>query len=109
MVKMLLDAGADPNLAPVAPRPLAMAVGKGDIHCIEHLLVSGADVNRPDVRGRSALFHLTADGARGALIVKRFLEAGADLEVRPKGGISLRETLATLQNPTIDNVLAEAR
>ena len=77
MVKLLLDAGAEPNLAPktIAP-PLPTAGQRGVLEILDLLIDAGADPNLPCPDGNSALFLATAHSTVEAM--ERLLDAGAD-------------------------------
>lgn len=86
LVAKLLEAGADPNAAREGGQtPLmdAVAVGTSDPRCIEILLRGGADANRADGKGLTALFHalLSAPVETFRLLLKH----GADPELRAYG------------------------
>lgn len=90
VVKMLLDAGADPDVAAEGETPLIRAVEGNRPRCVKALLEAGADPDLP--RGRrnalhQALLHRRYDMARG------MIAAGADVDARSETGwVPLHET-----------------
>jgi ankyrin repeat protein len=86
-LRMLLDAGADPNAQPVGGQtPLLMAVeGAGQTPAtavIQLLLERGARVNVPDMQGETALHKAARAG--NLELAKLLLQAGEDLHARHK-------------------------
>jgi ankyrin repeat protein len=75
LVKILLDAGADPN-APSCLSPLDVAAGRGHLEIFELLLDADADVEAIDEDGGTALESAACGGHRE--IVSLLLEAGAN-------------------------------
>ena len=55
VVRLLLQFGADPNLAGAGSSPLILACRQGSLAIVEMLLAAGADPQARDRRGRSAL------------------------------------------------------
>ena len=91
MVQLLIDHGADVNLAwPTQfeqrrrPGPMMMAVKKGDLKVIAMLLDAGADVNAVHPGGRTAL--IFAASQKNFKIVKYLVGRGADVNLSVLAG-----------------------
>ena len=82
---MLLDAGADVNLATQESgvTPLATAVIEGAAACVRHLLAKGADPELPDKDGFTPLMHAALHGRVDSAAA--LVEAGAALGAGPAG------------------------
>ena len=81
---MLLDAGADVNLAAEnGVTPLAAAVIEGAAACVRHLLAKGADPELPDTDGFTPLMHAALHGRVDSAAA--LVEAGAVLGAGPAG------------------------
>src|SRR4051812_22928571 len=79
----LLAAGADPDaaLTPDGKTPLMCAADHGEVEVAVALVEAGADVNRLDVSGLSALCEAARNGSDEAIAIMRVLiRAGADIE-----------------------------
>jgi ankyrin repeat protein len=86
-VRLLLDAGADPNArAPAGQTPLVMAAERGEpgqaAAVIRLLLERGANVNVPDMLAETALHKAARAG--DLEVAKQLIEAGEDLHARHK-------------------------
>lgn len=79
IVRLLLDAGADPNGGNEGA-PLLLAAWRGAGSTMEVLIARGADVNARNEMGMTPLMYAAADGR--AIIVKRLIERGADVNAR---------------------------
>jgi ankyrin repeat protein len=92
-MRLLLDAGADPNIANAfAATPLMWCAG--DAAKVRLLLSNGANVNVRSSLGRTPLLIAAAyDGATEA--AKLLIEKGAAVNARDKSGMSVLEQAAT--------------
>jgi ankyrin repeat protein len=91
-MRLLLDAGADPNAAnDFAATPLMWCAG--DAAKVRLLLSKGAKVEAGSKLGRTPLLIAAAyDGATGA--ARLLIEKGANVNARDKGGMSVLEQAA---------------
>ena len=84
LVKLLLENGADPNLANAkGDIPLMTAAG-GYLGMVEHLLEHKADPFQPDSTGDSFLHFAIGFGA--TTLIEAFLQKGFDMEMRGRYG-----------------------
>src|SRR5579859_2793911 len=80
-MRLLLDAGADPNAAnDFAATPLMWCAG--DAAKVRLLLAKGAEVNTVDAGGYTPLLNAAGNGNRSADMVKLLLEHGAHVNVK---------------------------
>jgi ankyrin repeat protein len=88
LVEKLLEAGADPNTAlPEGETALMTASRTGAEGPVSLLLERGAKVNASEQwRGQTALMWAVAQ--KHPAVARRLIEAGADVQVRSKGGLS---------------------
>ena len=91
-VQRLLEGGADPDETTTDRTPLMESVdepedfyGEDEAAITDALLAAGADVDRRDAEGRSALHYAVR---AGAVPVRRLLEVGSDPNVRALDGSS---------------------
>ena len=84
-VKMLLEAGADPNSLSTTAWPLSNAAGRGFAEVVELLLDYEADVDAVDEEGGTALADAVAAGHLA--VVKLLLEAGANARQKDNQGL----------------------
>jgi ankyrin repeat protein len=84
IVKLLLEAGADPNSLATTAWPLSNAAGRGNSEIVELLLDYGADVHAVDEDGGTALSDAAAAGHLA--VVELLVEAGADARARDAQG-----------------------
>ncbi len=82
IVKRLLDAGAKINqqFGMLGSLPISLASGRGDAEIVGYLIAAGANVNTPDLNGRTALMSASQRG--NTEIVDLLLKAGADPELK---------------------------
>ena len=81
MVRTLLGAGADPNLALLlGETPLMAASRSGNADVVAQLLDKGANMNARGARGQTALMWAVAE--QHPEIVKALLAHGADLHAK---------------------------
>ena len=81
MVKALLQAGANPNLALLlGETPLMVAARSGNADVVEQLIAKGAEVNARAARGQTALMWAVAQ--QHPDVVKVLLAHGADVHAR---------------------------
>ena len=87
IVKLLLDAGADPNARLRGDEtPLMTAARTGTIGPVRALLARGADVNAKERRGQTALMWAAAEGH--AEVVRALVAAGADFRTPLSSGFT---------------------
>lgn len=83
--KVLLEAGAEPDLCPkTGTTPLQDAAGLGDIDIIEALLASGADINHQNNAGDTALIIASRSGHSGT--AGFLIGKGAGIDIKDKKG-----------------------
>ncbi|CAD0043475.1 unnamed protein product [Aureobasidium pullulans] len=80
-VRLLISAGADPNLASEAKgyggfTPLLCAASRGHENTVSVLIDNGANVRSKDHEGRNALTHASECGSRA--VTRLLLDRGAD-------------------------------
>ncbi|HEV2689259.1 MAG TPA: ankyrin repeat domain-containing protein [Bryobacteraceae bacterium] len=102
-MRLLLDAGADPNAAnDFAATPLMWCAG--DAAKVRLLLAKGANVNARSSFGRTPLLiAATIDGATE--VVRLLIDEGADVNARDKGGSSVLAQAAGSNNIDIARLL----
>src|SRR5262249_44737473 len=83
-VKMLLDAGADPNVPYMLGTALDSAAAKGYFNVVALLLAAGAKVETPDEDGSTALGSAAACGH--IEIVRQLMAAGASVRHKDRYG-----------------------
>lgn len=90
--RMLLEAGADPNVLSNGTRPLHQSVTLVKAKVVDLLLANGADPNLPDRLGRTALMTLgRRNGIAPVHLALKLLDGGADPAlVTPDGYSALR-------------------
>lgn len=80
-VKELLSSGADPNGVNDGKTYLDQAVARDDVGIVSTLVAAGADVNKTDVQGQTAIFSAT-----GKDMAKWLISHGARINVVDKEG-----------------------
>lgn len=96
IVRMLLEAGADPNLAGSAgrgPLPLALAMQAGRVELVSVLLDAGANASAWDPPSGDTMLTLAVDTCApdGPAIVAALLAHGAHADARGSSGRTARE------------------
>ena len=84
ILSLLLDAGADPNLAGAYRPPLLASAAEGYPRIAKELLARGADINAKDWQGRSALAWAARSGTE--TVAKVLIQHGADVNLVDKKG-----------------------
>ena len=85
VVRLLLEAGADKNLADNDGSTALMCAALWEkVEVMRLLLEAGADMNMADIDGNTALMHAAGEGNHGAL--RLLVEAGADKNLKNKNG-----------------------
>lgn len=88
IVKLLLDAGADPNIQnSIGGTALSLAAGYVDDEIVKLLLDAGADPNIRGVSGFTALMH-AAPRSGNIETIKLLLNAGVDVNARSLLGMT---------------------
>lgn len=90
LLKLLLDAGADPNIIPPAQPapawepPLHVAARNSNSQIVTLLLDAGAQIEARDANGRTALQVAVAEGRRRGNICNLLVKRGANLAAMQK-------------------------
>jgi ankyrin repeat protein len=105
----LINAGADVNVQDVFGVSATMFAGIcGSTELLERLIDCGANVNVKDVDGRTALVEaLTTENDLPVSVIKSLIEAGADPNIRTRGGVTPL-MLAATGDPEILRILIAA-
>ncbi|PHR59707.1 MAG: hypothetical protein COA47_09420 [Robiginitomaculum sp.] len=80
VVKALLDAGANPDIAKAWPL-LPVAVGNENFQMVSLLLEGGADINFTGKRSQTALFVAVNDKHSNIKLVRELIDQGADVNM----------------------------
>ena len=110
MVALLCDAGADPNAARSDGRTPLMCSARASLcGCVWELLARGADADRGDALGATAL-HLAAresPSEENTSIMQALLDAGADVDEETEDGLTALMVAAIEAHPeTIEFLIA---
>ena len=90
-VRLLLDRGADPNLADnLGSTPLMVAAAQGFLPLMRLLLEAKAEVNAVDPQTGGTAFHWTC-GCDHADCTEALVRAGCDTSLRDEGGMTGRD------------------
>ncbi len=119
VVKVLLAAGADPNLLSdgydglgYGMTALMLAAGSffaNNRHLIaEQLIASGADVNARGAGGKTAIMYAALAGSGYRTCVETLIAGGADLDLRDDRGHTVLTLVATAENYQMFNLLLQA-
>lgn len=119
IVAKLLNAGANPNLLSdeddlgvAGMTALMLAAGSffaSNRQRIVGLLIdNGAEIDRRDAKGRTALFHAALAGSGYTACVDRLIKAGADLDIRDDRGYTVLAAAAAAENYPMFNLLVQA-
>jgi len=109
--RVLLAAGADPNLGGTVRTPLAAAAGTGRPELVRLLLEKGVDARSKNLVGRTALMYAAAQGendAGRAEIVQMLIAAGSDVNARDNQGMTALELAVAARNAETAGVLRAA-
>ncbi|MCC6367401.1 MAG: ankyrin repeat domain-containing protein [Bryobacterales bacterium] len=117
-VRLLLAKGADVNavhkreikvrngiIAASYITPLMTAAANADPRVLKALLDAGADVNRKDVRGMTALMFAVASDTARPETVRLLLDRGADASVKSGAGETALDWAGKFGNPRIISIL----
>ena len=90
--------------AAMTPEALHQAAKAGDVTTLKAALDAGADVNRLDGKGWTALIHAVNKG--NLLIVEPLIKAGADVDIRAPDGATALFMAAVLEQPeTVERLM----
>ncbi len=117
VVRLLLEAKADPNRASLGMAPLFLASEKGDVKTVELLLKHGADVNArlaavdEEMRVRNGDTALIASAATGisSATARLLIKAGADVNARAENGKTAVIQAVASENLDVLKALVEAK
>lgn len=111
MTRLLLAAGADPNLRGAGFTPLALAANLGQDRIAGYLLRAGADPDLKGSDGNTPLYHAALLGHTG--VVREILSHGPDLALFNKGlpgfeGVNALGAAALAGNVAVLHLLLDA-
>jgi hypothetical protein len=117
VVRLLLEARADPNRTSLGMAPLFLASEKGDVKTVQLLLDHGANVNAKleavdeEMKARNGDTALIASAAPGisAATARLLLKAGADVNARADNGKTALMQAAANENLDVLKALLEAK
>jgi ankyrin repeat protein len=118
IVKVLLAAGADPNLLSdddgLGSGMTALMLAAGSFFAsnrqqiLQLLITGGADVNQRGAGGKTALFAAALNGSGYLDCVETLIAAGADLDLHNDRGHTVLTSVAAAENYAILNLLMQA-
>jgi ankyrin repeat protein len=119
IIKVLLAAGADPNLLSdgydglgfgmTALMFAASSFFASDRHLVaKQLVTAGADVNQQGAGSKTAIMHAALAGAGYRTCVETLISAGADLDLRDDRGHTVLSLVAAAENYQMFNLLLQA-
>ena len=112
LLKLFLDAGADPNCrSHYGTTPLMLAAMNNQSESVRLLLDAGADVNLVDSFGETALIcasHALTDTDTDTACIEMLLKAGADPFVKNKEGKTAYDVALELEKDTSAELLKAA-
>jgi ankyrin repeat protein len=118
IVRILLAAGADPNLLSddegLGAGMTALMLAAGSFFAsnrqqlVRLLIDSGADVNQRGAGGKTAIFYAALAGSGYADCVETLIAAGADLNLHNDRGHTVLTAVAAAENYPIFNLLMQA-
>jgi ankyrin repeat protein len=118
IVKLLLAAGADPNLLSdddglgMGMTTLMLAAGSffasNRQYIVKMLITGGADPNQRGVGGKTAIFYSALAGSGYKDCVETLIAAGADLNLRDDRGYTVLTAVAAAENYAMMNILMQA-
>lgn len=117
VVRVLLDAKADPNRDSFGLAPLFLAAENGDIETVKALLAAGAKVNsrlravdeEMKVRNGDTPLMASASPTGKAAVTRALLDAGADVDARADNGKTAVIQAAASENLDVLKVLLDAK
>jgi ankyrin repeat protein len=119
VIKVLLAAGADPNLLSdgydglgfgmTALMFAASSFFASDRHLVaKQLVMAGADVNQQGAGSKTAIMYAALAGAGYRTCVETLISAGADLDLRDDRGHTVLSLVAAAENYQMFNLLLQA-
>jgi ankyrin repeat protein len=119
IIKVLLAAGADPNLLSdgydglgfgmTALMFAASSFFASDRHLVaKQLVTAGADVNQQGAGGKTAIMYAALAGSGYRTCVETLISAGADLDLRDDRGHTVLSLVAAAENYQMFNLLLQA-
>ncbi len=88
IVKMLVEAGADPNYADgdEGKTPLMCAIATQNLELVRYLIKAGANVNTPNMNGKTPLMRAAELGT--IQVAEALINAGANISASDKAGMN---------------------
>jgi ankyrin repeat protein len=118
IVKLLLAAGADPNLLSddqglgMGMTTLMLVAGSffasNRQYIVKMLITGGADPNQRGVGGKTAIFYSALAGSGYKDCVETLIAAGANLDLRDDRGYTVLTAVAAAENYAMLNILMQA-